>query len=79
MFGVGAVTGSVCTGFAGVAGVVGVAPPLAAGVGAVAATPPVFAATAGVAATARTVKLDRIALRVCSRKTVPLSSACGVS
>ena len=74
MFGVGAVTGSVCTGFAGftgVAGVVGVEPPLAAGEGETAATPPVFeAAKAGVATTARIVKLQKtVLLRVRTRTT----------
>jgi hypothetical protein len=68
-----------CTGFTGFTGVVGSEPPLAAGEGAAAATPPVSVAKAGVVATARAVKLDRIALRVRTRKTVPLSSACGVS
>jgi hypothetical protein len=75
MFGVGAVTGSVCTsgfaGFAGVAGVVGVAPPLAAGVGEAAATPPVFdVAKAGEAARPSIVKLQKIVLlRVRTRTT----------
>jgi hypothetical protein len=70
MFGVSAVTGSVCTGFTGV---VGVEPPLAAGagVGETAATPPVFeAAKAGVAAAARIVKLQKtVLLRVRTRTT----------
>jgi hypothetical protein len=72
MFGVGAVTGSVCTGgFAGATGVVGVEPPLTAGVGETAATPPVFeAAKAGVAAVARIVKLQKtVLLRVRTRTT----------
>ena len=73
MFGVGAVTGSVCTGFAGFTGMVGVEPPLTAGsgVGETAATPPVLeTAKAGVAATARTVKLQKnVLLRVRTRTT----------